>query len=41
MLPLFGKMFFGRIQNVIEAFLQLHKDFPKVLDIGGGLGLFL
>ena len=40
MLPLFGRMYFGRILNVIEALLQLSKDFPKVLDIGGGLGLF-
>jgi len=40
MLPLFGKMYFGRILNVIETFLQLSKNFPKVLDIGGGLGLF-
>ncbi|MHA1479439.1 MAG: class I SAM-dependent methyltransferase, partial [Promethearchaeota archaeon] len=33
-------MYFGRILNVIETLLQLSKDFPKVLDIGGGLGLF-
>ena len=40
MIPLFGKMYFGRIQNIIKTFLQLRKDFPNVLDIGGGLGLF-
>jgi len=40
MIPLFGKMYFGRIQNIIKTFLQFQKKFPKVLDIGGGLGLF-
>jgi len=33
-------MYFGRIRNILKAFLQLRKKFPKVLDIGGGLGLF-
>jgi len=33
-------MYFGRIRNILKAFLQLNKNFPKVLDIGGGLGLF-
>ena len=33
-------MYFGRIQYIIKTFLQLSKNFPKVLDIGGGLGLF-
>ena len=40
MIPLFGKMYFGRIKNIIKTFLQFRKNFPKVLDIGGGLGLF-
>lgn len=40
MIPLFGKMYFGRIKNIIKTFLQFRKKFPKVLDIGGGLGLF-
>jgi ubiquinone/menaquinone biosynthesis C-methylase UbiE len=40
MLPFFGIMYFGRIRNILKAFLQLSKNFPKVLDIGGGLGLF-
>ncbi len=40
MIPLFGKMYFGRIQNIIKTFLQFRKNFPNVLDIGGGLGLF-
>ena len=40
MLPFFGIMYFGRIRNILKAFLQLRKKFPKVLDIGGGLGLF-
>ena len=33
-------MYFGRIQNIIKTFLQFRKNFPNVLDIGGGLGLF-
>lgn len=40
MIHLFGKMYFGRIQNIIKTFLQFRKNFPNVLDIGGGLGLF-
>lgn len=40
MIPFFGKMYFGRIQNIIKTVLQSRKNFPKVLDVGGGLGLF-
>ncbi len=40
MIPFFGKMYFGRIQSIIKTVFQLRKNFPKVLDVGGGLGLF-
>jgi len=40
MIPLFGKIYFGGIKNIIKTFLRFRKNFPKVLDIGGGLGLF-
>lgn len=40
MIPIFGKMYFGRIQNILKFFLQSGKKYHNVLDIGGGLGLF-
>ena len=39
-IPLFGKMYFGRIKNIIQTFLKFNKNFQKILDIGGGFGLF-
>jgi len=39
-LPLFGKMYFGRIQEILKIFSNLKEKFTIVLDIGGGMGLF-
>lgn len=39
-IPIFGKMYFGRIKSIIKTFLQFNKSFQKILDIGGGFGLF-
>ncbi|MBY9019894.1 MAG: class I SAM-dependent methyltransferase [Candidatus Lokiarchaeota archaeon] len=39
-IPLFGRMYFGRIKNIIKTVTGFNRNFPKVLDIGGGLGLF-
>ena len=33
-------MYFGRIKNIIKTIAGLNRDFSRVLDIGGGLGLF-
>ncbi len=33
-------MYFGRIKNIIKTVAGLNRDFSRVLDIGGGLGLF-
>lgn len=40
MIPIFGKMYFGRIKNILKFFIQSGQKFANVLDIGGGLGLF-
>lgn len=40
MFPIFGTMYFGRIKCIINKFLQFKKKFSKVLEIGGGFGLF-
>lgn len=40
MIPIFGKMYFGRIKNIIELFTKSNKNFPKVLEVGGGFGVF-
>ncbi|MFW9822658.1 MAG: class I SAM-dependent methyltransferase [Candidatus Thorarchaeota archaeon] len=37
---IFGIMYFGRIKNIIDTFLKLNREYEKVLDIGGGFGLF-
>ena len=39
-LPLFGKMYFGRIKEILRIFSNLKKEFNDILDIGGGMGLF-
>jgi len=33
-------MYFGRIKNIIKTIAGFNRDFSRVLDIGGGLGLF-
>lgn len=33
-------MYFGRIKNIITTIAGFNRDFSRVLDIGGGLGLF-
>ena len=33
-------MYFGRIKNIVKTFAGFNRDFSRVLDIGGGLGLF-
>ena len=33
-------MYFGRIKNILKTIAGLNRDFSRVLDIGGGLGLF-
>ncbi len=33
-------MYFGRIKNIITTIAGSNRDFSRVLDIGGGLGLF-
>ena len=33
-------MYFGRIKNIIKTITGLNRYFSRVLDIGGGLGLF-
>lgn len=33
-------MYFGRIMNIIKTIAGFNRDFSRVLDIGGGLGLF-
>jgi 2-polyprenyl-3-methyl-5-hydroxy-6-metoxy-1,4-benzoquinol methylase len=33
-------MYFGRIKEIIKIFSKLHYSFIKILDIGGGMGLF-
>ena len=33
-------MYFGRIKNIIKTIAGLNRGFSRVLDIGGGLGLF-
>ncbi len=33
-------MYFGRIKNLIKKIFNMNKKFPKVLDVGGGFGLF-
>jgi len=33
-------MYFGRIKNIITTIAGFNSDFSRVLDIGGGLGLF-
>ena len=40
MIPIFGSLYFGRIKSIIKFFLQFNKNFPKVLEIGGGYGIF-
>jgi 2-polyprenyl-3-methyl-5-hydroxy-6-metoxy-1,4-benzoquinol methylase len=37
---IFGIMYFGRVKNIIHTFLKLNRKYKKVLDIGGGFGLF-
>ncbi|MFX1455056.1 MAG: class I SAM-dependent methyltransferase [Promethearchaeota archaeon] len=37
---IFGIMYFGRIKNIIHTFLKLNRNYKRVLDIGGGFGLF-
>ncbi|KKM78204.1 hypothetical protein LCGC14_1362360 [marine sediment metagenome] len=39
-IPLFGKMYFGRIKRIIKFFLKFDLKFSKVLEVGGGFGLF-
>lgn len=39
-IPLFGRMYFGRIKTIIKTTMRFNRKFPHVLDIGGGLGLF-
>ena len=33
-------MYFGRIKNIVKIFTGFNRNFSRVLDIGGGLGLF-
>ena len=33
-------MYFGRIKNILKTIVSLNREFSRVLDIGGGLGLF-
>ena len=33
-------MYFGRIKNIVKTFAGFNRGFSRVLDIGGGLGLF-
>jgi len=33
-------MYFGRIKNIVKTFAGFNRKFSRVLDIGGGLGLF-
>ncbi len=33
-------MYFGRIKTIIKTIAGFNRDFSKILDIGGGLGLF-
>ena len=40
MIPIFGKMYFGRIKRILKVFTEINKDFSKVLEVGGGFGLF-
>ncbi len=40
MIPIFGLMYFGRIKKIIKQIFYMNKKFPKVLDVGGGFGLF-
>jgi ubiquinone/menaquinone biosynthesis C-methylase UbiE len=39
-IPVFGKVYFGRIKEILKIFSNLKEKFDKVLDIGGGMGLF-
>jgi ubiquinone/menaquinone biosynthesis C-methylase UbiE len=39
-IPLFGKMYQGRIKVIIKLFKQFKKKFLRVLEVGGGFGLF-
>ncbi len=40
LIPLFGRLFFGRIKKINKFFLKTNKRFPKALEVGGGFGLF-
>ncbi|MFX0035952.1 MAG: class I SAM-dependent methyltransferase [Candidatus Hermodarchaeota archaeon] len=40
-IPIFGKIFYGRIKRILKLFINLKKNcFSEVLDIGGGCGFF-
>jgi len=39
-IPLFGKVYFGRIKEILKIFSKIQSSFIRVLDIGGGMGLF-
>ncbi|MFX1311069.1 MAG: methyltransferase domain-containing protein [Promethearchaeota archaeon] len=39
-IPIFGKMYFGRIKRIIKLFIKFKLKFSKVLEVGGGFGLF-
>ena len=39
-IPIFGKMYYGRIKSIIKLLLESHRKFPNVLEVGGGIGVF-